>query len=262
MQSPLNRIISRRYRLTDFEEIQLQYSNYIRRRRTENLEDEALIESEDLMNKNPNFAKEKEINFRLYPFYINWKKLEENQEGYFRIFVHFGYFGVAMYSLFKEKYPILNKKNILIIFSSFIPDLILKKKSKEKYIKEDLEFFFEKLPNIDAIYQLIQGKVIMLKEISIYLIVLKIYEIFFSLNDDGENMEKVLKCEFLLGNYLTEEEYENIYKEHFKGKVSKVFRKLEENRGKEYELAKTKNEFFSHIKFVYKKFVKKDNFFI
>lgn len=262
MQSPTSRLISRRYRLSDLEEIQLQFSNYLRRRRYENIEDEALIESEDMMNKNPNFAKEKEINFRLYPFYINWKKLEKNQEGYFRVFVHFGYFGVAVYSLFKEKYPILNKKNILLIFSNFIPDLILKNKSKDKNITEDIKFFFEQLPDIDTIYQLIEEKIIMFKEISMYLVVLKIYEIYYSLNRNKEMMEKVLKCEFLIGNYLTEEEYENIYKEHFKGRVSKVFRKMEENRGKEYELVKTRDELFSHIKFVYKKFVKKDNIFI
>ena len=262
MQSPTSRLISRRYRLSDLEEIQLQFSNYLRRRRYENIEDEALIESEDMMNKNPNFAKEKEINFRLYPFYINWKKLEKNQEGYFRVFVHFGYFGVAVYSLFKEKYPILNKKNILLIFSNFIPDLILKNKSKDKNITEDIKFFFEQLPDIDTIYQLIEEKIIMFKEISMYLVVLKIYEIYYSLNCNKEMMEKVLKCEFLIGNYLTEEEYENIYKEHFKGRVSKVFRKMEENRGKEYELVKTRDELFSHIKFVYKKFVKKDNIFI
>ena len=262
MQSPTSRLISRRYRLSDLEEIQLQFSNYLRRRRYENIEDEALIESEDMLNKNPNFAKEKEINFRLYPFYINWKKLEKNQEGYFRVFVHFGYFGVAVYSLFKEKYPILNKKNILLIFSNFIPDLILKNKSKDKNIIEDIKFFFDKLPDIDTIYQLIEEKIIMFKEISMYLVVLKIYEIYYSLNRNKEMMEKVLKCEFLIGNYLTEEEYENIYKEHFKGRVSKIFRKMEENRGKEYELVKTRDELFSHIKFVYKKFVKKDNIFI
>ena len=262
MQSSSGRLISRRYRLSDLEEIQVQFSNYLRRRRYENLEDQALMESEDLINKNPNFAKEKEINFRLYPFYINWKKLEKNQEGYFRVFVHFGYFGVAVYSLFKEKYPILNKKNILLIFTNFIPDLILKKNSKDNHIKEDFKFLLEKLPNVDTIYQLITDKIIMLKEISIYLIVLKIYEIFYILNENKEMIEKVLKCEFLLGNYLTEEEYENIYKNHFKGKVAKVFKKLENNKGKEYELVKTKNELFLHIKYIYKKFVKKDNVFI
>ena len=47
---------------------------------------------------------EKYMDFRLYPFYINWKKIEANDSGYYRILVHDGLFGTAIFSAFKEKY--------------------------------------------------------------------------------------------------------------------------------------------------------------
>ena len=103
MQSRTNRIIARRFRLSNLEEINRGYNYYVQRR-FENSEDLALIEAEDTINKNPNFMKGKDVNFRLYPFYINWKLLEENEKGYFRIFVHFGYFGASIYSLFKTRF--------------------------------------------------------------------------------------------------------------------------------------------------------------
>jgi hypothetical protein len=258
MQSRTNRMIARRFRINEYDEIQIQFSNYIRRRRYENSQDEALIEAEDTINTNPNFMKEKDINFRLYPFYINWKKLEANQQGYFRMFVHFGYFGASIYSLFKKKYPILNIKNILYIFSSFIPDIILRKNKKD----ENIKYLFDKLPDLDSIYQIILKKIIMFKEVSLYLIILKLYEISYIENDNKSDLEKVLKSEYSLGNYLTDDEYKNIYNEHYKRKISKIFEKLEENKGKEYEFANTKDNFFCHIKYVYKKFIKNEDNFI
>ena len=258
MQSRTNRIIARRFRLSNLEEINRGYNYYVQRR-FENSEDLALIEAEDTINKNPNFMKGKDVNFRLYPFYINWKLLEENEKGYFRIFVHFGYFGAAIYSLFKEKYPILNIKNILFILSNFIPDFLLKNTKKDPSIKEDIKFFFDKMPNIDSLYQIIKGKIILFKEISLFLIVLKIYEIYFIVSKNKTDMEKVLKSEFLLVNYLTDEEYENIYKEHFKGRVNRIFKKLAEIKGKEYQLVKTKSELISQIKYIYKKFIKDES---
>ena len=259
MQPRANRLIARRFGLSELEEIQIQFSNYFRRRRFENYEDEALIEAQDRLNNNPNYMKEKDVNFRLYPFYINWKKLEENQQGYFRIFVHFGYFGAAIYSSFKEKYPTLNIKNILFFLSNFIPDFLLKNSRKDSSVNETIKLFFDKLPDLDTIYQIILDKIILYKEISLFIIVLKIYEIYFISTKNKEDLEKALKCEFLLSSYLTDEEYNKIYKEHYKGKIKRIFKKLAENKGKEYELNKTRSGLFSHIKYVYNKFIKDEH---
>ena len=48
---------------------------------------------EEETSNNPNFMQEKNMNFRLYPFYINWKKIEHNESGYYRIFLKYGYLG-------------------------------------------------------------------------------------------------------------------------------------------------------------------------
>ena len=80
-------------RIANIEEIQFQLRRLFLRDMLER-EDEQIKED----NSNPNFMLEKDMNFRLYPFYINWKKIEANKSGYYRIFVHFGYFGAAIYS--------------------------------------------------------------------------------------------------------------------------------------------------------------------
>ena len=237
---------------------QFRLSNYgyYLRRRYELIEDEVLLELEDIKNKNQNFIKDKDVNFRLYPFYINWKKLENNEYGYYRIFVHFGYFGAAIYSIFKKKDIALNVKNILFYLSSFIPDYLLKDDKKDALIQENIKFFFENVPEVDTIFEIIENKIIMFREISILLIILKIYEINFIINNNKNQIEKVLKCEYLIGTYLTNSEFIDIYRRHFKGKVFDVFKKLVENKGKQYEMAKTRDKFFNHIKYIYNKFIK------
>ena len=85
---------------------------------------------EDTSN-NPNFMKEKNMNFRLYPFYINWKKIEANDPGYYRILVHYGYFGSAVFSSFKDKYPSLDVNNVLYVLAGFISEYLLKEENKQ-----------------------------------------------------------------------------------------------------------------------------------
>ena len=110
---------------------------------------------------NPNFMQEKNMNFRLYPFYINWKKIENNESGYFRIFVRYGYLGSAIFSNFKDKYPSLDVNNFMNILAEFVPEKLLKKtnsifriEDKEQSIKE----FFDKLPKIKDLFDLIEKK--------------------------------------------------------------------------------------------------------
>ena len=243
-------------RISNFEESQFQFSSYIRRRIQEREDEAVLVEDENNSNENPNFMKEKDINFRLYPFYINWKKLETNESDYYHIFIHFGYFGASIYSLFKEKLSIITVKNIIYVFSTFIYDRLLAKDNKEESGKKIINNFFEKLPNYDELYQLIKKKIIMMKEVPIILIILKIFEIYFLIQKNYKEIEKILKSEYLLGTYLTNEEYDEIYNNHFKGKVSKIFIKIEDENGKAYSLPKNKEKLFNHIRYIYRKFIK------
>ena len=243
-------------RFSNIEEMQYRL-NYILRNRQEHEDEEALIEEEHNSNANHNFMKEKDINFRLYPFYINWKKLETNESDYYHTFIHYGYFGASIYSLYKEKYPTLSVKNIIFILSNFISEYLLNKENKEES-KKEIKDFFDKIPNLDDICQLIKNKIIMMKEVPIILIVLKIYEINFMITKNNKEIEKVLKNQYLLGNYLNDNEYSDIFKNHFRGKIIRIFNKISEDNGKEFELPKTKKQFNNHIKYVYKKYIKNE----
>ena len=243
-------------RISNIEELQFRLRRYFRRH-IEECEDEAIIEEENNANTNPNFMKEQDMNFRLYPFYINWKKLEANEPSYYRTFIHFGYFGASVYSSFKEKYPNLSLDNILFVLSSFISEYLLSKDNKDEASQKVIKDYFEKIPNLDDICDLIKKKVIMLKEVPMILLVLKIYEINYMIQKNNVELEKVLKAEYLLGTYLTDEEYNDINK-HYKGKINKLFKKLVEENGKEYKLPKTKEQYFNHIKYVYKKKIKNE----
>ena len=243
-------------RISNIEELQFRLRRYFRRH-IEECEDEAIIEEENNANTNPNFMKEQDMNFRLYPFYINWKKLEANEPSYYRTFIHFGYFGASVYSSFKEKYPNLSLDNILFVLSSFISEYLLSNDNKDEASQKVIKDYFEKIPNLDDMCELIQKKIIMLKEVPMILLVLKIYEINYMIQKNNVELEKVLKAEYLLGTYLTDEEYNDINK-HYKGKINKLFKKLVEENGKEYKLPKTKEQYFNHIKYVYKKKIKNE----
>lgn len=226
----------------------------------EEREDEEFKEEE---SDNPNFMQEKNMNYRLYPFYINWKKIENNEQGYYRIFLRYGYLGSAIFSTFKEKYPSLDVKNFFPLLAEIITENLSKKKenngsdnkeddNKNEEIEKKIKEFFDKLPNINDLYDLIEKKVIMMKEVPLLILILKIYEIYFMANKNDNDIINVLKYEYLLLSYLSDDEYKNIYINHFKAKINKIFKKLADAKGKNYLLPKNKDKYINHIKSVYK----------
>ena len=56
--------------------------------------------------------------------------------------------------------------------------------------------------------------------------------------------QSLLTYQYLLMTYLTDEEYQEIYKDHYKGKVSSIFKKLVELIGKQIELPSTKKKIY------------------
>ena len=245
-------------RISNLDELQFQYRNFLRRHIQEREDEDGLIEDDINSNENPNFMKQKNIYFRLYPFYINWKKLEGNELDYYHTFIHFGYFGASIYSLLKDKYPILTVKNIIYVLSSFVYDYLLSKDNKDESCQIVIKDFFDRIPNLDDLCQLIKKKIIMMKEVPLIFIILKIYEINFLIQKNHKEIEKILKSEYILGKYLNNNEYNDIYKNHFKSKVSKIFMKIADENGKEYSLPKTKERLFNNIKYIYKKYMKID----
>ena len=220
--------------------------------------EEIEFQENTIPNDNKNCMKEKDIKYNLYPLYINWKQLETNEDDYYKIFVHFGYFGAAVYSLLRKVREDINYKNIFSIISFFYYIFF----KCDNYLstsldKESLNRFIKLFPDIDEIYQLIENKIFLFKEIPMYMIVLKIYEIYFLFEKDYDKLLQLLKHEYILNSNITNDEYKEIYNKNFKGKVEKIFKNISEQKGKIYDLAKTRNNFINHLKRVYQ-FIKKE----
>ena len=239
-----NELISRSQ--TNLDNIQYELARYFQRY-IEECEDQIVPE----LNNNPNFMHEKDMKFKLYPLYINWKKIEANENHYFDMFVHFGYFGASIFSIFRNIYQNITNKNIIYLFSSFCYDFLISQNEDQEINEKELTLFISNLPKNNIIYKLIKKKIIMFKEIPIYLIILKIYEIYYLYKDQEQNIIELLKYSYLLITYITEDEYMEIYQTHFKGKVSSIFRKLVKLIGKQLEFPNTKNNYINHIKFIY-----------
>ena len=233
-----NRIFSGH--ISNIEELQQRLRRYVEIN-LENQEDAY----EEETQPNPNFMLEKEINYKLYPLYINWKKLEANESGYYYVFAKYGYFGVAVYSIFEEMYPDLNESNVFHSLASVVSEYLFCKEKSEN-VKKFIHMFFEKIPDLEKIYEIIQKKILLIKEVPVILLILKIYEIYFLLNDNKKEMGNLLKNMYLITSYLTEEEYNKIYNKNYKGKISKIFQKVVDSNGKEYELPKSKQKLISH----------------
>lgn len=241
--------------ISNIEELQQRLRRYFEMH-LESLE-ESENEEEEPISQNKNFMKEKEVNFRNYPFYINWKKLEANESGYYRVFEKYGYFGVASYSAFKEIYENLTVNNMMHSLASVVSEYLFNKEKTES-VKKVIKTFFEKIPDLDKLYELIQNKILLIKEVPLIILVLKIYEIYFLLNDKKKEIGILLKYMYMIGNYLNDEEYKEIYDKNFKGKIGKIFKEVVNLNGKEYELSKTRKKFFAHIKYIYEK-INKNN---
>ena len=97
------------------------------------------------------------------------------------------------------------------------------------------------------INQMIDNKLILVKEIPVYLIILIIYEIFYFRFDQEQyfNYKKqkiVLKSQYSLLNMINDDEYSSIFNEFFKGKPLQNLSKLN------YKIEKEIKKYLKHIK--------------
>ena len=175
-------------------------------------------ELKELESNNENFIKENNIKFNLYPLYINWKKIESKnpKEQYFNILKLFGYFGVAIFEILTETMPKIGN-NYYYTYKNFLSEL--NKIYKKEFTKEEIEEnkFYKKLLEIkDDVISLVKNKIMIFKEIPVFLIVLKFYQSFYSSLDDIKNNIESLKYQFIIISYLTRNEYEIIYDKYLK----------------------------------------------
>ena len=216
-------------------------------------------ELKDDSNTNNNFMKMNDIKFNLYPLYIDWKKLEKNNAYFYKIFARFGYFGIAVYSLLKKVRNDITHRNILAIISSFFYDYFYLDKNEEINAAHLVHKFIKLFPDINEIFQLIKNKIILFKEIPMFIIVMKIFEIYYLYEKQYENLFQLIKHEFILNSYIKEDEYFDIYQKYFRGRVDLIFRKIAIKNGKLYKLPKNKSDFINHLKKIYRKIEKLRN---
>ena len=207
------------------------------------------ISLKELQSNNKNFMKEKNIKYNLYPLYINWKKIEtkESNNNHFKIYKLYGYFGSAIYSILEEVNKDCEDK---FNYKNFIFEL------SNTYLKEydvsAIDKFYDKLINIyEEVINLIKNKIIIFKEISVFLIIMRLFENYFTITNNNDKLFEVLKYQYMIISYITENEYNKIYNKYYQ-RYNNI------NIFSRRSFPNNKKSFIKRIKDIYKK-IKKDN---
>ena len=195
----------------------------------------------EMKSDNENFMQEKDIKYKLYPLYINWKKIEKNNfekeiiNHHYNTYKLFGFFGEAIFEILIESNP----KNDYYTYKNFLKELYYL--YKKKYTKEELDKnnFYKKLIDIyENVVSLVKNKILVFKEIPIFLIIFKIYQSIFSSLKENKKAIESLKNQFIILSYIKNNEYGKIYKAHLK----------------DIDFPKNKKDYINRIKSDYKLF--------
>ncbi len=209
---------------------------------------------QEIKSNNNNFMQEENIKYNLYPLYINWKKIETKKENnvYYNIFKLFGYFGEAIFLIINKAYiddESFNHKNFLtnlylFYLSNYNESMIL----EEHVIKKIINIY-------NDVISLIKNKIMIFKEISVFLIVMRIYERYFSKKNDNDKILEVLKYEYIILSNIKDEEYDKIYDQYFK-KINNYLRyRYNYYNIKKIMIPESKNKYLNNLRRVYKKYI-------
>ena len=206
----------------------------------------------EIKSQNDNFMQEKNINYKLYPLYINWKKIETKDKNniFYNIFILFGYFGEAIFNILTE----INHNEIYCNHRNFLYKLnAYKKNYTNSQIKEN-EFMKKLISIYDDVISLIKNRIIIFKEISIFLIIMRLYENYFLIVNDNNKLLEVLKYEFFIIYNLKDTEYKKIYDKCFK-KIDHYYDDYDEEIWSvdTSRFPKNKKLYINNIKRIYKK---------
>ena len=210
---------------------------------------------QEIKSNNNNFMQEENIKYNLYPLYINWKKIETKKENniYYNIFKIYGYFGEAIFLIINEAFPFEMNFN----HNNFLTDLYLFYLSNYYAFMRLEERVTKKIINIyDDVISLIKNKIMIFKEISVFLIVMRIYEIYFSKKNDKDKILEVLKYEYIILSNIKDEEYDKIYNQYFKKINNYLKYKYNYSNIKKVMIPESKNIYLNHLRRVYKKYIK------
>lgn len=163
-------------------------------------------------DENENNHNENEMDFRTYPISINWYEVENDKKDYFGILEKFGYIGVALYSALDNYKGIkLTSEHFLLTIFEFFSNLYKKSKNEE-----NLKNFIKVLPSPKLIKSVIGKKQFMIKEISVFVVLFKILEIYHE-KYDIPTFEvlgnEVMAGEQLFCDNITEGEWRVAYEE-------------------------------------------------
>ena len=209
----------------------------------------------EIKSKNENFIQEKNIKYNLYPLYINWKKIERKSDNnaYFNIFKIFGYFGEAIFNILNINDPDnYNHKNFINELNSYN-----KNYTKSQIMKNE---FLQKLISLyDNVISLIKNRIIIFKEISVFLIIMRIYENYYSTINDFDKVLEILKYEFSIIYHIKDNEYKKIYDKYYK---KLAFYSYEDDYDDfsysiNSEFPKSKKNYINYIRSIYKKINRK-----
>jgi hypothetical protein len=206
----------------------------------------------EIESNNEYFTNENNIKYNLYPLYINWKKIESKSlnNSYYNVFKLFGYFGEAIFNIIKEAN---NENKDHYTHRNFLSELNLynEKNYSTAEIKENR--FFKRLVSIyDDVISLIKNNLIIYKEITVYLIVMRLYEKYFLTIDDTTNALEVLKMEFKIISNMKDNDYKKIYNVYYK-KVNRDDSHHFWMDDRKNKLPKSKERYINYIKIIYKK---------
>ena len=206
----------------------------------------------EIKSNNECFVNENNIKYNLYPLYINWKKIESKSlnNSYYNVFKLFGFFGEAIFNIIKEAN---DEDKDYYHHRNFLSELNFyntKNYSMEE-IKENR--LFKRLIRIyEDVISLIKNTLILYKEISVYLIVMRLYENYFLTIDDTTNALEVLKMQFKIISNMKNNEYKKIYKAYYK-KVNRDDSNDIWGHDRKSKLSKSKESYINYIKIAYKK---------
>ena len=211
----------------------------------------------EIKSKNENFMQEKNIKYNLYPLYINWKKIETKAENnvYYNIFKLFGYFGEAIFNILNIKdTDYYNHKNFLRELNSYN-----KFYTKSQIIENK---FLEKLISIyDNVISLIKNRIIIFKEICVFIIVMRLYENYYLTVNDNDKVLEALKYEFSIISHIKDDEYKKIYDKYYK-KLNLYYEDYDDDfscisSSINSNFPKSKRIYINHIRSIYKKIYRK-----
>ena len=211
----------------------------------------------EIKSTNDNFMQEKNIKYTLYPLYINWKKIEKKSPNnvYYNIFKLFGYFGEAILNILIE----IKGNEADFNHINFLKKINLYRKNYSKSQIKENEFFKKLITIYDIVISLIKNKIIIFKEISVFLIILRLYEIYFLTINDSNKLIEVLKYQFSIICNLKDDEYKKIYENFYKRIGNNADYDEEEEEvdiwlsKNNQNFPKNKIKYINYIKRIYKK---------